>query len=165
MAEPIDFDPINNPIHALRLEFGDIDEYDYILSDESYQYFINKYALTSPTVISRSIGNAILAKLAKDGFRQRVGQEEAFLSERYKNYLDWIKQKVSNPLLSGVVPAVYVGGVFRDVVEYYENHPNLVDSMFYRGQHSGIPYWLSKRITTPFGVKEYSDYPINHIIE
>ena len=33
------FDPTNNPIHALRLEFGDVDEYDYILTDESYQYY------------------------------------------------------------------------------------------------------------------------------
>ncbi|HCA4016359.1 TPA: hypothetical protein MPW60_003075, partial [Listeria monocytogenes] len=79
------FDPTNNPIHALRLEFGDVDEYDYILTDESYQYYLNKYPL-SPKTVSKYVGNAILAKLAKDGFRQRVGQEEAFLGERYKNY-------------------------------------------------------------------------------
>ena len=109
------FDPTNNPIHALRLEFGDVDEYDYILTDESYQYYLNKYPL-SPKTVSKYVGNAILAKLAKDGFRQRVGQEEAFLGERYKNYLDWLKQKVSNPLLSGAVPAVYV--VIGSVTEF-----------------------------------------------
>ena len=147
------FDPTNNPIHALRLDFGDVDEYDYILSDASYKYYINKYP-NSPKTVAKYVGNAILAKFAKDGFHQRVGQEEAYLGERYKNYLSWIKQKASNPLLSGSVPAVFVGGVFRDAVEWYENNPYLVDSMFYRGEHSGKPYWSSKRYATPYGVVE-----------
>ena len=51
------------------------------------------------------------------------------------------------------------GGVFRDVVEWYENHPYLIDSVFYRGQHSGVPSWVSKRTITPFGVSEYPTYP------
>lgn len=116
MAEPIDFDPINNPIHALRLEYGDLDEYDYILSDQSYDFYINKYP-QSPTMANKSIGMAILAKFAREGYRQRVGQEEAYLGERYKNYLDWLKQKIMNPALSGRLPAVYVGGVFMDCVD------------------------------------------------
>ena len=90
------------------------------------------------------VGNAILAKMAKDGFRQRVGQEEAFFGERYKNYLEWLKQKVSNPLLSGMVPAVFVGGVLRDSVEWYDTHPHLMNSVFYRGQHSGKHDWAGK---------------------
>ena len=139
------FDPQNNPVDALRLEFGDMDEYDYILSDESYQYFLNKYS-DSPATVSRCVGNAILAKMAKDGFRQRVGQEEAFFSERYKNYLEWLKQKVSNPLLSGMAPAVFVGGVLRDSVEWYDTHPHLMDSVFYRGQHSGKHDWAKLKV-------------------
>ena len=141
------FDPTNNPIHALRLEFGDVDEYDYILTDESYQYYLNKYPL-SPKTVSKYVGNAILAKLAKDGFRQRVGQEEAYLGERYKNYLDWLKQRISNPSLLGRAPVVYVGGVFIEAVDYYENNPELVDSVFFRGQHSERPEWLHKRNTS-----------------
>lgn len=144
MAEPIDFDPINNPIHALRLEYGDLDEYDYILTDQSYSYFLLKYP-DSPTVANKNIGMAILAKFAREGYRQRVGQEEAYLGERYKNYLDWIKQKIANPSLSGRVPAVYVGGVNREIIEYYENNPELVDSTFFRGQQQNKPSWLYKR--------------------
>ncbi|QGH73842.1 hypothetical protein [Vibrio phage vB_VhaM_VH-8] len=144
MPEPIDFDPTNNLIHALRLEYGDLDEYDYILSDQSYQYFIDKYP-NSPTVASKRVGMAILAKFAREGYRQRVGQEEAYFSERYKNYLDWIKQKIANPSLSGRVPAVYVGGVLRDTVEYYETDGKFVDSSFYRGQQADKPSWLYKR--------------------
>ena len=144
MAEPIDFDPINNPIHALRLEYGDVDEYDYILTDQSYEFYLLKYP-NSPTMASKSIGMAILAKFARDGYRQRVGQEEAYLGERYKNYLDWLKQKISNPALSGRLPAVYVGGVFLDCIEYYDTHPNMVSSQFFRGQHSGTKTYLEER--------------------
>lgn len=144
MNTPIDFDPNNNPIHALRLEFGDFDEYDYILSDESYQFYIDKYP-ESPTMVSKAVGMAILATFARSGFRQRVGQEEAYLGERYKNYLDWLKQRISNPALSGRVPAVYVGGVFVDTIRYYEENPEVVDSTFFRGQQKGEPSWLYKR--------------------
>ena len=147
MPEPIDFDPTNNLIHALRLEYGDLDEYDYILSDQSYQYFIDKYP-NSPIVASKHVGMAILAKFARDGYRQRVGQEEAYFGERYKNYLDWIKQKIANPSLSGRVPAVYVGGVNREIIQHYENSPEFVDSTFYRGQQADRPSWLHKRNTS-----------------
>lgn len=150
------FDPINNPIDALRLEFGDLDEYNYILTDESYQYFINKYP-TSPNTVSKMVGLAILAKFAKEGYRQRVGQEEAYLGDRYKNYLDFLKQKASNPLLSGIVPAVWVGGVLRDSVEYLEENPEYVDSMFYRGQHARTPYWNNKRFAGKRNTKEVEE--------
>lgn len=139
-----DLDPINNPIDALRLEFGDTDEYDYILSDQSYQYFINTYG-NSPTLLRKRLGMAILAVFAKEGFRQRVGQEEAYLGERYRNYREWLKDKVTNPMLSGNIPKVYVGGVVRETVAEYENRLDLIDSYFYRGQGFRMPDWKYKR--------------------
>lgn len=139
-----DFDPANNPIHAYRLEYGDMDEYDFILSDESYQYFINKFP-DKPDVASKNIGMAILAKFARDGFRQRVGQEEAYLGERYKNYLDWLKQRISNPSLLGRAPVVYVGGVFIEAVEYYDTNPEFVPSQFYRGLQTDTRTYLERR--------------------
>ncbi len=144
MAEPNDFNPSLNPIHALRLEYGDVDEYDYILSDQSYQFYIDKY-IDSPKQASKSIGMAILSKFAREGYRQRVGQEEAYLGERYKNYLDWLKQRLTNPALTGVIPAVYVGGTMVDTVQYYAENPELVSSQFYRGQHNGLPTYLENR--------------------
>lgn len=143
---PIDttFDPANNMIHALRLEYGDVDEYDYILSDQSYQYFIDMYP-DSYEMASKKVGMAIAANFARNGYRQRVGQEEAYLGERYKNYLDWLKQKITNPMLSGRVPAVYVGGVFVDRIEYYDNNPDLVPSQFFRGLQEGTRPYLKDR--------------------
>lgn len=156
---PATFDPINNPIDALRLEFGDLDEYNYILTDQSYQYFILKYP-ESPRMVLKSVGSAILAKFAKEGYRQRVGQEEAYLGDRYKNYLDFLKQKASNPLLSGIVPAVFVGGVLRDSTKFLEENPEYIDSMFYRGQHTRTPYWNNKRIAGVKNTKEVDEQGI-----
>lgn len=141
ITETTDFDPSNNPIHAYRLEYGDFDEYDYILSDASYQFYIDKYP-NSPNLASKSIGMAILARFAREGYRQRVGQEEAYFGERYKNYLDWLKQKITNPALSGRIPAVYVGGVFVDTIDYYTNNPDFVNPHFFKGQHRDEGSWL-----------------------
>ncbi len=146
------FDPINNPIDALRLEFGDTDETNFILTDESYQYFITTF--TSPSVLRKKLGNALLAQFAREGFRQRIGQEDAYLGERYKNYRDWLKDKVTNPMLSGNIPKVYVGGVYRETVEDYEKRMDLIDSVFYRGQTSRKPDWRNHREFTPDSVIE-----------
>ena len=159
-SEPDDFDPLSNPIHALRLEFGDLDKYDYILSDQSYQYYLDKYP-ESPNIASKNVGMAILARFAREGYRQRVGQEEAYQGERYKNYLDWLKQKISNPALSGRVPAVYVGGVLRDTVEFYETNPKFMSSTFYRGQQEGVPKYLEEQnIGLGFNHSKHKNNPI-----
>lgn len=148
-----DLDPINNPIHALRLEFGDVDPMDYVLSDESYQYFIDTYG-SSPRLLRKKLGWAILAVFAKEGFRQRIGQEEAYLGERYKNYREWLKDKVTNPMLSGNIPKVYVGGVVRETVAEYELRMDLIDSTFYKGQTARKPDWRNYRRFTPCSVIE-----------
>ena len=147
------FDPINNPIDALRLEFGDTDEYDQVLTDESYQYFINKYG-DSPRNLRKQLGGAILAKFAKEGYRQRVGQEDAYKGERYKNYFDWLRNKIEKPFLSGNLPAVYIAGVDRMTVAEYETRMDLIDSVFYRGQTARKPDWKSYRYFYPRTVVE-----------
>lgn len=138
-----ELDPVNNPIHALRLEFGDTDEYDFILSDQSYQMFINQYP--SARIRSKMIGMAIGAKLAQEGFRQRVGQEEAYLGERFANYMKWLKDKLTNPMLSGNVPKVYVGGIYRDTMAELETRMDLIQSTFYKGQGFRSPEWMTHR--------------------
>lgn len=150
------FDPLNNEIDALRLEFGDVDEFDEFLSNESYQYFINTYG-KSPRKLRVMIGNAILANLAINGFRQRVGQEDAYLGERFNNYLKWLKGKLTSPLLSGNTPNVYVGGVVRETVAEYELRRDLVDSTFYLGQESRKPNWKSYREYYPCFTREQEE--------
>lgn len=146
-------DPLNNPIHALRLEFGDLDLDFPILTDESYQYFLNTYN-KSPKMLRKHLGMTIAATFAKHGFRQRVGQEDAYYGERYKNYMDWLNKKLSNPFLSGNIPLVYVGGVVRETVAEYETRLDLIDSTFYRGQTAKKPDFLHHRKFTRCGVIE-----------
>lgn len=147
-----ELDPINNPIHALRLEFGDLDLDFPILSDQSYQYIIDTYK--SPRVLRKHLGMTLAAQFARQGFRQRVGQEDAYYGERYKNYMDWLNKKLSNPFLSGNIPLVYVGGVVRETVADYETRLDLIDSTFYRGQTAQKPDFLHHRKFTRCGVIE-----------
>ena len=144
-------DPINNPIDALRLEFGDIDECESWLSDETYQYFIDTYQ-AKPKELKRHIGMSILAYLSRDT-RERSGQEERYGSEAFANYLKWLQLKIKDPSISNT-PSVYVGGVKRNDVIYYETNPDLIDSTFYKGQQSGRPSSRRKRMYTPVGVIE-----------
>lgn len=151
-----EFNPLENEIDLLRLEFGDLDEFNQILSDESYQALLNKYK-DSPRLARIMIANSILAKFASEGFRQRVFNEDAYLGERYKNYLDFLKQKVSNPFLNGVVPKVYVGGIYRDDVAEYERRLDLIDRVFYQGQHARRPSWNNYRFAGIKHTKEVEE--------
>lgn len=154
---PPDFDPVNNPIHALRMEYGDLDIYDYILPDASYQYFIDKFP-DNPYAVSKKVGMTILAQFAKNGFRQRVGQEEAYHGERYKSYLDFLKRKAAGGILNGdPPPVIYIGGVLRDTIDLYESDPELIDSVFYHGQHTRTPRWLNKRVVGARNTIEYEE--------
>lgn len=135
-------DPSNNPIDALRLEFGDIDECESYLSDETYQYFIDTYG-TKPKDIRRHIGMSILAYLSRNT-RERAGQEERYGSEAFSNYLKWLQLKIKDPSMVSS-PSVYVGGTNRDQVAIYETDPELIDSTFYLGQQAKKPNWKYKR--------------------
>ena len=144
-------DPINNPIDALRLEFGDVDECEAWLSDETYQYLINQN-LTKPKALRRSIGMSILAYLSRNT-RERVGQEERYGSEAFNNYLKWLNLKIKDPSIA-TAPSIYVGGTDRATVQQYENDLSLIDSVFYKGQQSGKPLSRNKRRYTSTGVIE-----------
>lgn len=143
-------DPFNNLIDALRLEFGDIDPDFPRISNEAYQYYIDKYS-EKPNRLKKEIGLAILAYLTA-GVRERSGQEERYGSEEFKNYRDFLEKKISDINFSGICPIIYVGGVSREVIEYYENNPDFVDSIFFRGYHSRKAATRHKRIEDGFGL-------------
>lgn len=147
----VDYDPI----YELRIEFGDTDEYDWIFTDEEYQFFIDKYE--NPKTLRKNLAMSILAKFAKQGYRQKVGQEEIYGAERYKSYLDWLKQKSANPSFTGNAPAIYIGGVVREKVYELENRLDLMDSTFYNGQHARRPHWNNKRRTGVSKTKEIEE--------
>lgn len=143
-------DPFNNLIDALRLEFGDIDPDFPRISNEAYDYYISNYA-NKPKRLKKEIGMAILASLTS-GVRERSGQEERYGSEEFANYKKFLEMKVKDINFAGICPIIYVGGVDREIVEYYENNPDFIDSIFFKGYHSRQPASRNYRKQDQFGL-------------
>lgn len=148
-------------IWELRLYLGDLGDLekgdDQYLSDEHYQFFINKYTTVEGTYSFRKalIGSAmaILPQLAHGAARQRVGQEEIYGKELLDSWLSFLKL-LQKGKYTGASPTVYFGGVYRDVTAFYATSPEFIDPPFYRGQKDRSPYWKYKR-------QEF----MNHVIE
>lgn len=142
--------PFENVIDALRLEFGDIDPDFPRISNEAYQFYIDGYS-NRPKRLRREIGMAIYASLSS-GVRERSGQEERYGSEEFNNYGKWLEKKINNQAFNGLCPIIYVGGVEREVIEYYENNPDFVDSMFFKGYSARKPASRNYRKQDSFGL-------------
>lgn len=140
-------------IWELRLTLGDLGDgtgADQYLSDEQYQYFINKYTDPDTGVLAErktllAAAMAILPILARNGARQRVGQEEIYGKELLDSWLAFIKMLQSNKYNGTSAPFVYFGGVYRDAVAFYETNPEFVDSPFYSGKSEEAPNWKYRR--------------------
>ena len=142
--------PLENIVDALRLEFGDIDPDFPRISDQAYEFYLSQYR-ERPKRLRREIGMAILASLTA-GVRERSGQEERYGSEEFNNYLKWLNKKVNDQAFMGLCPIIYVGGVSREVVEYYENNPDFIDSTFFRGYSARKPSSRNYRRSDQFGM-------------
>ena len=148
--------PITDPekIWELRLHLGDLGDLamgeDQLLSDESYQFYVNK--ATNPTTEKYNfkkalIGSAmaILALLTRTAMRQRIGQEDIYGKELFDSWLAFIKLLQDPKYNGGGSPVVYFGGVLRSTTEYYANNPEFIDPPFYRGQKDRSPSWEVRR--------------------
>lgn len=148
--------PITDPekIWELRLHLGDLGDLamgdDQLLSDESYQFFINK--ATNPTTKTYNFKKAlmgsamaVLANLSRTAMRQRIGQEDIYGKELFDAWLTFIKLLNDPKYSGGGSPIVYFGGVLRSTTECYANNPEFIDPPFYRGQKDRSPYWVTRR--------------------
>ena len=123
--------PITDPekIWELRLHLGDLGDLamgdDQLLSDESYQFFINK--ATNPTTKTYTFKKALM------------GSAMAVLANLSRTLLNDPKYS------GGGSPIVYFGGVLRSTTECYANNPEFIDPPFYRGQKDRSPYWVTRR--------------------
>ena len=142
--------PSTNPVDALRLEIGDTDEDNSILTDNDYIYFINK----NPDSFRKqwqAAAQAALFKLARYT-RERAGQIEVDGSAAYRQYAQALKDKITNPAYSDVHPISFFGGVDR--ANYISNslNPDIVDQQFFRGQSNNFVHGFGKRDIEPNGV-------------
>ena len=135
--------PQTNPIDALRLEFGDTDEFVCWLTDQDYQYYIS--TTTTTKELQRKIGQTILMRLARET-RERSGQEERYGSEAFKNYKDAMMLKLKDPTFGSVNPIGYFGGISRDDMEANATDYEIVQQPFYEGQMDGKADWQTSRV-------------------
>lgn len=136
--------PSTNPIDALRLEFGDTDDLVIWLTDNDYQYYIDRYT-TNTKLRNREILLALLSKLAITGIRERSGAEERYGKDAFDNYFALIKEKLRNPALGNILPISYFGGVYREDKANIATDPRLVPQPFYRNQNDGRADWQGYR--------------------
>lgn len=136
--------PSTNPIDALRLEFGDTDDLVIWLTDNDYQYYIDKYP-TNERVRNREISLAMINKLALTGIRERSGAEERYGKEAFDNFFLAFKERIRNPALGNMLPISYFGGVYREDKADRATNVDLIQQPFYRGQDDERADWQTYR--------------------
>lgn len=143
---PLTGEELQNKILEMRLEWGDIDEFEMLLQDEQYAILINKYHCSGDAALSRNVGMTLLSRLAFSSVRERVGQEERYGQDAFNNYFKLLEKKLKDPAFGMLTPIAYFGGTYRDVSEYYTTSNEFNWQPFYRGSNTGQPMWRGKRI-------------------
>lgn len=135
---PYQGDPQNNAIDRIRLITGDVwDDMEY-LTDNDYQYYLDRYDGNERRAALDSM-RSILLKLSR-GARERTGDIEVYGSEYFKNYLQALLLILKNPdaALSLAVP--YAGGISKsDMFLNDLNSDNATRSIYVGfGQHEKL---------------------------
>lgn len=150
-------DPTNNPIDALRIMLGDLDDVNPIYQDEEIEYFLS---LNQDNIQAAfyQLALSILPKFARFA-RERAGQIEVYGGDYFNNYLAWIKMitKPNSPAFQMIDGGMYYGGIDRDQTLAYIFDPNIVNQPFYRGQFYRTPNAMSYRRLTPTGFAEIGE--------
>lgn len=113
-------DPQNNIIEQIRINTGDIEE-PYILEDIIYQYIldVNDQDVYKATIQSLE---AIVASYAKM-LHEKVGDEEQWGQEAYRNYQDLLNEWKYNPSrVSKWLP--FAGGISKSDMEKNRCNPD-----------------------------------------
>jgi hypothetical protein len=99
-----------NPIDRIRLTVGDTDELNEYISDQWYSHFLAKNT-NNETRAAIDAAKAILVRFTSNT-REKVDQVEVYGNELFPNYLQWLKEFIESPALSGLrSPSPYAGGV------------------------------------------------------
>lgn len=113
----------NNPIDRVRMLVGDTDPQNEYLSDQWYIYFLDKSS-NNETLAAISAAKSILVKFTSNT-REKVDQVEIWGNEQFQNYLDWLKDFIENPSLSGLrSPTPYAGGISKSDMRENDNNPD-----------------------------------------
>lgn len=127
--------PVSSATDRLRLIVGDtMVEIEY-LSDEVYQYLLNKHE-NRETPAALEAARYILGSLAKFS-RQRTGDIEVYGAEMFKNYKDFLIELIRNPQMLLSRAHAYAGGISKSDMLLNDANPDNVAPTFYRGFSEG----------------------------
>lgn len=128
-------DPANSATDRVRLIVGDTNiQYEY-LSDETYEYLLDKYD-GNETASALEAARYILGSLAKYS-RQRTGDIEVYGAEMFKNYHDFLIELLRNPQMLNNRAQVYAGGISKSDMKANDENPDNLPPRFFRGFAEG----------------------------
>ena len=159
-CSPLNVGDLAEVILDLRLEYGDTDEYFYILQDSDYARIVKKYHCIGYSTMSRTVGMAIAMKMSHTALRERVGQEERYGKEAFDAFVSLLTKKLKDPAFGMLAPLAYFGGTYRCESEYYAKSNEFTWQPFYRGSETNVPMWKGRRIYKVNGqdiVEPYED--------
>lgn len=116
---PYTNDP-NNPIDRVRMNIGDTDTDNEYISDAWYVYYY-AFMNQNEALTSVEVAKKVLAKFTSNT-REIVDQVDIYGNETFTNYLEWLKEFIENPSLSGLRSAVpYGGGISKSDIAANNN--------------------------------------------
>lgn len=120
-------DPLNSIIDRIRIMVGDVNEYEEGMSDEVYQYIIDKH--TEDDVVNEAqtaleVLRGLVAKYA-NFVTEKAGGLFIKDSEKYAQYKDLLDEWTKNPS-SGFMKAGagFAGGIYKDDMEDNSSNGN-----------------------------------------
>lgn len=150
-------DPTNNPIDALRILLGDLDEVNPIYQDEEIEYFLTANNDNIQATFYQ-LAVSLLPKFARFA-RERAGQIEVYGGDYFNHYLAWIKliSKPTSASFQLVDGGMYFGGIDKEQTQKFFLDPSIVSQPFYRGQFFRMPNHMGYRRLTPTGYAEMDE--------
>lgn len=141
---PFTNDPANSVVDRIRLAVGDIDEFEEGLSDEIYQYIVDKN--TENSVVNEGAASlealrGLVAKYA-NYVTEKAGGLFVKESERYDHYRDLLELWTKNPTAGFMtIGAGFAGGIYKDSMDANLNNTNANRNPFRLGDKSssGVP--------------------------
>lgn len=124
-------DPQNNAVDRIRLITGDIwDDMEY-LTDNDYQYYLDRNE-NNERRAALDCMRSILLKLSR-GARERTGDIEVYGSEYFKNYLQALMLVLKNPDIALSLAVPYAGGISKTDMFLNDLNPDSPTRSIYIG--------------------------------
>lgn len=134
-------DPANSITDRIRLMVGDTEECEEGLSDEVYQYIVDKHTVDGVVDEQQAALEALKALVAKyaNYVTEKAGGLFIKASEKYKQYRDLLDSWIRDPSYGFMrVGSGFAGGIYLDDMKSNRQNPNANLNPFHIGQKSSL---------------------------